>query len=121
MATASDAVYHAMLDTYAGLFPAGSTLELRAGTRVVATIILPAEPWGEAGSPNPRCLDLRGGWVGTASYAGTVTVDNYRLSNGEYEDTGSVSGPDGGGEMQMDNPVLAKNQIVTVSEFCKEF
>lgn len=117
MATANDAVYGALLGAYARAFPAGSVLELRAGESVIASVPLPDGPWKGAG----RVLDSQGVWMGTAMGGGTV--DNYvlRSADSSYTDAGSISGADGSGDMRMDNPALAKNQIVTITSFRKEF
>lgn len=118
MAQANDALYAALLDGYAHAFPAGSTLELRAGERVLAKIPLPALPWQRASG---RALDSGGVWSGSAVDAGTV--DNYvlRSPDSAYEDSGRVSGIGGEGDMQMDNPVLARSQSVSITSFRKEF
>lgn len=118
MAQANDALYAALLDGYANAFPAGSTLELRAGENVLAKVPLPALAWKRASG---RVLDSGGAWSGTA--AGSGMVDNYvlRSPDGAYEDAGKVSMIGGDGDMQMDNPVLARNQAVSITSFRKEF
>jgi hypothetical protein len=114
MADINEAVAVAMLEAYSERFPEGSTLELRAGDSVAAVVMLPANPWVIVG----RALDVQGGWSGIAQADGMV--DNYRLSSGDHEDTGTVGKPDSDADMRMDNPNLAKGQGVFVNAFRKE-
>lgn len=118
MAQINDALAGALLGAYGSVFPGGSSLELRAGKSVVATITLPEGPWAASAG---RGLDLNGGWSGAAS--GSGLVDNYRLvsPDGAHEDTGTVSDAGGAGDMRMDNPSLRQGQSVFINSFRKEF
>ena len=116
MAKINDPLAAALLDTYGRRFPAGSRLELRKADGVLAAIQLTGDPWTVDG----RAIDVLGGWSGVAS--GDGLVDNYLLTSpdGLYEDAGTVSGPNGEGDMRMDNPTLARGQGVFVNSFRKE-
>lgn len=114
MSKMNDMVGDAMLNAYAGIFGAGSVLELREGEEVVAQIKLPEIPWG---APQDQSIDVNGGWNGTAVKDGTV--DNFVLRSPlGHVDEGSVSRD--GGDMRLDNPVLAKGQSVLINSFRKE-
>lgn len=116
---------NALLDRFDTEFPAGSMLEIRSGARagaenaatgtLLASITLPATPWAAASGGSKA---KSGVWQdASADAAGTAA--HYRLKNAT--DTrrieGTVTATGGGGDLTLDNTVLAAGQQVTINTF----
>lgn len=85
-----------------------------AGT-LLATLSLPSD-WMNAASSGSKTL--LGTWSGTGAAAGTAGHFRIKDSAGTTcHLQGSVTITGGGGDMELDNPVIANGQTVTVSTF----
>lgn len=123
---------NALLDTMDTEYPAGSVLELRTGAApgvtaaatgtVVATIVLPATPFSAAAA---RTKAKNGTWS-DASADNSGTLGHFRLrisSDGNGASVvalrveGSITATGGGGDMTVDNVVVAAGQLVTITAF----
>jgi hypothetical protein len=110
------------IETAAGASP---TLELRTGAppatcatadsgTVLATMALPAD-WMAAASGGAKALS--GTWQDAAADA-AGTVGHFRIKQGgTCHIQGTVTATGGGGDMTLDNPVLAVAQAVSVTAF----
>lgn len=116
---------NALLDRFDTEFPAGSILEIRSGAgagaenaatgTLLASITLPATPWAAAGAGSKA---KSGVWQdASADAAGTAA--HYRLKNAT--DTrrieGTVTATGGGGDLTLNNTVIAAAQQVTINTF----
>lgn len=128
----STTLIDALLDQIDGQFPAGAVLELRSGAppgvtaaatgTVVATIVLPATPWAAAAA---RTKAKNGTWQDpTADNAGTMghfrlrqTGDANGASATAVRIEGTITATGGGGDMTVDNTVVAAGQQITVTAF----
>ena len=103
----------AKLLLYSGSAPANCAAAA-TGT-LLATITLPAT-WMAAAASGAAALS--GSWSGVGSAAGTVgyfrIMDN-ALANCHIQ--GTVTQTGGGGDMTLDNPVIASAQVVQVNTF----
>lgn len=123
---------NALLDTMDGEYPAGSVLELRTGAApgvtaaatgtVVATVVLPATPFSPAAA---RTKAKNGTWSDPAADA-AGTLGHFRLrAAGDANGTsatairveGSITATGGGGDMTVDNVVVAAGQLITITAF----
>lgn len=120
----SDAVRNGRLDSFETTVGASPTLEIRTGAppatcatadagTLLCTITLPAD-WMAAASGGTKAK--LGTWQNTASAAGTA--GHFRIKAGatcHFQGTATATG--GGGDMTLDNAVLASGQQVTVNSF----
>ena len=116
---------NAALDAVETTIGASPTLELRSGAKpadcaaadsgtLLASMVLPAD-WLAAASAGAKTL--LGTWQDLAADA-AGTVGHYRIKAGATcHIQGSVTATGGGGDMTIDNPVLAVGQQVTVTAF----
>lgn len=110
------------IETAIGVSP---TLELRTGAppatcatadsgTVLATMALPADFFAGASGGSKA---LAGTWQDSAADA-AGTVGHFRIKQGaDCHIQGTVTATGGGGDMTIDNPVLAVGQQVTVTAF----
>lgn len=121
----STASRNAMLDAAETAIGASPTLELRSGAApancaaadagtLLASMALPANWMADAASGAKGIL---GTWEDSAADA-AGTVGHFRIKQGATcHIQGSASATGGGGDMTLDNPVLAVGQRVTVTAF----
>jgi hypothetical protein len=121
----STAARNASLDAIETAIGASPTLELRSGAApancaaadtgtLLASMALPAD-WSAAASGGAK--NLLGTWQDLAADA-AGTVGHFRLKQGATcHIQGSVTASGGGGDMTIDNNVLAVGQQVTVISF----
>jgi len=121
----STAARNASLDAIETAIGASPTLELRSGAApantsaadtgtLLASMTLPAD-WSAAASAGAKTL--LGTWQDLSADA-AGTVGHFRLKQGATcHIQGSVTATGGGGDMTIDNPVLAAGQQVTVTAF----
>jgi hypothetical protein len=117
----------AILDTYDTHFPAGSLLEFRtstpagadqaAGGVLLATITSPATPWAAAGGTGSKAKANT--WSVAASGAGTIGHYRFKNAAGTKIEEGTVTATGGGGDITVDNLVIAIGQVITVNTFTK--
>lgn len=110
----------------AGIDFNNGTLEFRSGAQpanadaalsgtVLATIALPADAFGAASS---RSVAKLGTWAdSSADNAGTIGHAVLRDSTNTYRIDLSVTATGGGGDITVDNTVLAAGQAFTVTSF----
>ena len=116
---------NAWLDAIETTIGASPTLELRSGAApancaaadsgtLLASMALPAD-WMAAAAAGAKALS--GTWQDTAADA-AGTVGHFRIKQGATcHIQGSVTATAGGGDMTLDNPVLAVGQQVTITGF----
>jgi hypothetical protein len=118
-------VRNARLDTIESTISTSPTLELRTGAppatcatadsgTVVATMTLPSD-WMAAASAGAKAL--AGSWT-DASADNAGTVGHFRIKQGvtcHIQGTVTITG--GGGDMTLDNNVLAAAQACTITSF----
>lgn len=121
----STAVRNAALDAMEVAIGASPTLELRTGAppadcatadsgTVLATMALPADWLGAAVA---GVKSLIGTWQDLSADA-AGTVGHFRIKQGATcHDQGTVTITGGGGDMTIDNPVLAVAQQVSVTAY----
>lgn len=121
----STAARNASLDAIETAIGASPTLELRSGAApascatadagtLLASMALPAD-WLAAAASGAKAL--AGSWADTAADA-AGTVGHFRIKQGATcHIQGSVTATGGGGDMTIDNPVLAVGQQVSVTAF----
>ena len=121
----NDAFANALLDGVDSAFNNG-TLEIRSGTQpssandaatgtVLATVTLPADAFAAAAS---RSKAKAGTWEDTsADAAGTAGWFRLKNSGDTQRIDGSVTATGGGGDMELDNVVLAAGQQFTITSF----
>jgi hypothetical protein len=121
----STTVRNAAIDAIETAAGASPTLELRTGAppatcatadsgTVLATMALPAD-WMAAASGGSKALS--GTWQDAAADA-AGTVGHFRIKQGATcHIQGTVTATGGGGDMTLDNPVLAVAQAVSVTAF----
>lgn len=124
----SIAARNARLDAFEGAVGTSPKLQVRTGTQpancataasgtLLAEIVLPAD-WLAAASGGTKSIS--GTWSGTAVAAGTS--GHYRIMDSAgtvCHEQGSVTGIGGGGDMTVDNPVLAVSQTVIVTAYTR--
>lgn len=121
----SVAVRNARADVVESTIGASPTLELRTGAQpancaaadsgtLIASLALPAD-WMGAAANGAKALS--GTWQdASADNAGTVA--HYRIKQGATcHMQGSVSATGGGGDLTLDNNVVAAGQQVTITSF----
>lgn len=113
-----------LLDNFDTLFPAGAILDISTGAIAgaenadtgtkLASVVLPATPWGAAASGSKA---KNGTWSVAAIAAGVA--GHYRLRNvaDTHRIEGTVTATNGGGDCTLDNTNIAVNQTVTVNTF----
>ena len=131
--THTDAAARAILDSgYNSLFNSG-VLEIRTGTppgpsavpggTLLVSISLPADAFAAASG---RSILKSGTWQANAGAAGTA--GHYRLkasgdtgaaTQNEPREEGTVTATGGGGDLTLDNAVIANAQTVTINTFTK--
>lgn len=116
---------NASLDAIETAIGTAPTLELRSGAApatcatadsgtLLAAMALPSD-WLAAGSAGAKTL--LGTWQDTSADA-AGTVGHFRIKQGATcHLQGTVTATGGGGDMTLDNPVLAVAQQVTISAF----
>ena len=119
---------NARLDAFEGAVGVSPKLQIRTGAQpancaaaasgtLLAELTLPSD-WLAAASGGTKSLS--GTWSGSAAAAGTAAhyriVDNAATTCHEQ---GSVTGIGGGGDMTVDNPVLAVSQTVIVTSYTR--
>lgn len=121
----STAARNASLDAIETAIGAAPTLELRSGAApascaaadsgtVLASMVLPSD-WMAAAAAGAKAL--AGLWQDLAADA-AGTAGHFRLKQGATcHIQGSVTITGGGGDMTLDNPVLAVGQQVTITGF----
>jgi hypothetical protein len=122
----SDRVANAMLDAGETATGTSPTLEIRTGSKpatcatadsgtVLATMSLPSD-WLTSASSRQKLIN--GTWQDLAADA-AGTAGHYRIkgTGGVVDWQGSVTATGGGGDMTLDNPVLAVGQQVTITAF----
>lgn len=121
----SAAARNAVLDAIETTIGTGPTLELRTGSApancaaadsgtVLATMTLPSD-WMAAASGGSKAL--AGTWQDTAADA-AGTAAHFRIKAGATcHIQGTVTATGGGGDLTLDNPVLAVGQQVTITAF----
>ena len=121
----STAARNASLDAIETAIGTSPTLELRTGAApancaaadsgtLLASMALPSD-WMAGASGGSKALS--GTWQDSAADA-AGTVGHFRIKQGgTCHIQGSVTITGGGGDMTMDNPVLAIGQQVTVTSF----
>jgi len=117
---------NALLDRYDTEFPAGSRLQIRtgappgaenaAGGTLLVEITTPASPWAAASGGSKA---KNGTWSGVGVAAGTAA--HYRLKNAgdTRREEGTVTATGDGGDMTLDNTVIAVDQVVAMTTFTK--
>lgn len=89
----------------------------KTGT-VVATVDLPADAFQAAGAVSPRRVDKSGTWDDNAADApGTVGWACLEDATGTYRIDFSVTATGGGGDITVNNTVLALGQPFTITAF----
>lgn len=113
-----------LLDNFDTLFPSGAILDISTGAVAgaentdtgtkLASVVLPASPWGAAAAGSKA---KSGTWSVAAIAAGTA--GHYRLRNvgDTHRIEGTVTATGGGGDCTLDNTNIAVNQTVTVNTF----
>lgn len=102
----------ATLKIFSGAEPANCAAADPTG--LLATITLPASPWGSASA---GAIALAGTWSVSAS--GTGTAASFRI----YDNVptchiqGNITATGGGGDMTLDNTSIASGQTITVTTF----
>ena len=121
----STAARNASLDAIETLIGTSVTLELRSGAApancaaadsgtLLASMTLPSD-WMAAASNGSKTL--LGTWQDAAADA-AGTVGHFRIkASTTCHIQGSVTATGGGGDMTIDNPVLASGQTVTITAF----
>lgn len=121
----STTVRNAAADVIESTIGASPTLELRSGAApanpaaadsgtLLASMTLPSD-WLAAASAGAK--SLLGTWQDAAADA-AGTVAHFRIKQGATcHVQGSVTGTGGGGDITLDNPVLALGQQVTITAF----
>lgn len=121
----SVAVRNAMLDSFETAIGTAPTLELRTGAppadcataasgTLLASMVLPSD-WMNAASAGSKTL--LGTWQ-DASADAAGTAGHFRIKQGATcHDQGTVTITGGGGDMTLDNNVLALAQQVTITGY----
>lgn len=115
MITLSPALRDVLLDGYDTAFPAGSTLVLKdsAGSEM-ARFILPADTWLPSAAGSKKLREP------LKAYAlGIGRVASYELANGSFTETGTVTAPDGAGDMTLSETDVIPGTLITVHSFTK--
>lgn len=122
----SVAIRNAMLDLLDSNFPAGSVLEIRTGSQpaavtdaatgtVLATVTTPSSPWAAASGGVKAKANT---WEDTSADAsGTAGWFRLRNAGDTLRLDGSITATGGGGDMTLDNVVLAAGQQFTITTF----
>lgn len=123
----SDAVRNAMLDAITTQLGAGWKLKFRTGaqpatvaTASSGTVLATFTPTAAAAASGSKNMVSGAPISVTASAAGTV--GHYELTNSSdtvVHERGSVTATGGGGDMTIDNTVLASGQTVQITAFTK--
>lgn len=101
----------ARLRLYTGSPPADCATA--ASGSLLATLVLPSD-WMSAASSGSKAL--LGSWTGTGSAAGSAGY--FRILDSSVTNTGlqgTVTATGGGGDLQLDNIVIANGQAITIS------
>jgi hypothetical protein len=129
--TMTDNVIQLALNALDSTF-ANGTLEIRSGAApgadqaptgtVLATITLPADPFaaasGRTKALNASIQDTSADSSGTAAHFRLVASgDGGGASESDPRIEGTVTGTGGGGDMELDNVVIAAAQTVTITAF----
>jgi hypothetical protein len=117
---------NALLDRYDTEFPAGSLLKLRtgapagaenaAGGTLLGTITTPASPWAAASAGSKA---KSGTWSSSGVAGGTA--GNFRLENAANTklEEGTVTASGGGGDLTLDNVVIANGQAFSMTQYTR--
>lgn len=121
----STTLRNAIANAYEATIGASPVLEMRTGAppanpaaadsgTLLASMALPAD-WMTAAVAG--AVALQGAWQDLAADA-AGTIGHFRIKQGvTCHDQGTVTATGGGGDMTVDNPVLAIGQQVTVTAF----
>ncbi len=119
----SATVRNSWLDQIEATIGTAPTLELRTGAipasygvaatgTILASLALPSD-WMANASGGTKAL--AGTWAGTAIAAGTAGYFRINGSGGGMQGTVTITG--GGGDLVLDNPVIASGQAIAVASF----
>lgn len=119
----SASVRNAWLDQIEATIGTGPTLELRTGAipanyaaaatgTLLASLVLPSD-WMANAAGGAKAL--AGTWSGTAIAAGTAGY--FRINGGGGGIQGTVTITGGGGDLTLDNPVIAVAQVISIATF----
>jgi hypothetical protein len=100
------------LKIYTGAQPA--TADTAASGTLLVTITLPATPFGAASA---GVASKSGTWSAAAGAAGTAGWFRIVTSGAASPIDGAVTATGGGGELELDNVVIASAQVVTINTF----
>jgi hypothetical protein len=106
---------------YAGTKPSTCADALVGGTTTVATLVLNGNSgdWmsdaSAAGNVVTKVKHPSSTWSATAAAAATVTFYRILSSGGTVHEQGTVTATGGGGDMTIDNPIVAVGQTITVT------
>ena len=128
----TDALARTIVNAYGGAFDSG-VLEIRTGVppgpsavpsgTLLVSISLPADAFAAASG---RSILKSGTWQANAGAGGTA--GHYRLkasgdtgaaTQNEPREEGTVTATGGGGDLTLDNAVIANAQTVTINTFTK--
>ncbi len=124
----ADSTRSAMADAWETDIGPSAILEYRSGAQpancaaadsgtLIASITLPSD-WMSAGSAGVK--SKLGTWEDlSANNAGTIGHYRLKTSGGVCKEQGSVTATGGGGDITVDNPVVAAGQIVRVTSFTR--
>lgn len=122
----SVAVQNARLDAKETTIGASAKLQLRTGAQpadcatadsgtLLVEMDLPSD-WMAAAAAGSKAKS--GTWSDVGVAAGTAGHYRIKDSSGTTcHEQGSVTGTGGGGDIELDNPVIAVDQVVTISTF----
>jgi hypothetical protein len=125
----ADSIANAMLDAWETAIGTSPILRLRTGAppanvaaassgTVVATINLPSDWMGAAAA---RSKAMSGTWQDTSADA-AGTVGHYEIVKNDgttRQEQGTVTATGGGGDMTIDNTVVAAGQQITITSFTR--
>ncbi len=120
----STAIRNGMLDVIESAAGASAKLKLYAGAppancaaaatgTLLATLSLPADYYSAASGGTKTLL---GAWTGTANADGTA--GHYRIldsAEATCHEQGTITATGGGGDITLDNIVIAINQVITIN------
>lgn len=124
----STALRNAMVGQYEPTIGTAPRLQIRTGAQpancaaadsgtLLAEITLPSDWMGAASA---GAVAMAGGWAGTGAEGGTAA--HYRLKDSAgatCHEQGSITATGGGGDLTVDNVVIAPAQAVTVTSWIR--
>lgn len=122
----SDVVRNAKLDSITTALGAGWRLKLRTGAQPAnvaaasaGTVLVQYTPTPAAAASGAKVMVTATPLVGTAIAAGTAGHYELTTSADVVHERGSITATGGGGDMTIDNVVIANAQTVNVTGFTK--